>query len=67
MMITEIAKIAEPYQRFVRTSWDKPHKFWHAFNANGTMISSDVLQWPLSRYDLLADDWVVVEVEEVET
>lgn len=65
MVITEIAAKAGPYQRFARTSWDRPYKFWHAFNANGAMFSSDSLREPLTQSDLAADDWALIEVEDM--
>jgi hypothetical protein len=65
MTIAEIAEKAGPYQRFVRESWDRPFKFWHAFNSNGAMFSKDSLNWALTRHELKADDWKLVEAEDL--
>ena len=65
MVITEIAAKARPYQRFARTSWDRPYRFWHAFNANGAMLSSDGAREPLTLFDLAADNWALIEPEDL--
>lgn len=65
MTIIELASAAGPFQRFARCSWKRPFEFWHVFNANGQLISADSFRWPLSQRDLLADDWIIIEKEDL--
>jgi len=65
--IVEASKAAGPYQRIVRTSWDRPYRFWYFYNANDCMKTSDEMPSLLNlfRFDFLADDWEVVEEDQI--